>query len=252
MTTRKQREIEFHNKRFKAETRNNTQKYYVVDSKDQLFYQSLLTKYCKNRKVLEYGCGKGSLTGYLLRCQALTTGIDISDVAIDVAQETFKRQVMEKKVTFRVMDAENLQFDSDSFDVVCGKSILHHLDLDKCYAQIGKVLKPDGKAIFLEPLGHNPVINWYRRHTPHLRTKDEHPLLMRDLLLAREYFNDTEFYFFRLFSLLAVPFRNTAFVKPLLNALNRFDELVIDSFPFMKKYSWIVIMVLSNPKRGSE
>jgi len=248
MITRKQREIDFHNKRFKTETRTTAHKYYAIDSKDRAFYQGLLAKYCNKKKVLEYGCGTGSLTGSLLENQANVTGIDISDVAIEAAESTFRDQVSEGKVSFRVMDAENLTFDQDSFDVVCGKSILHHLDLPTCYNEIARVLKSNGTAIFLEPLGHNPIINFYRKRTPHLRTQDEHPLLMKDLWLAKEFFVHTEFYFFRLFSVLAVPFTNNRFGARLLGILDKLDERVFDNVPFMRKHAWIVIMVLSHPK----
>jgi hypothetical protein len=44
-----------------------------------------------------------------------------------------------------------------------------------------KILQPKGKAIFIEPLGHNFLINLYRRLTPNIRSADEHPLLAKDL-----------------------------------------------------------------------
>jgi len=44
-----------------------------------------------------------------------------------------------------------------------------------------------GSAIFIDPLGHNPAINMFRRSTPDLRTEDEHPLLLEDFRLAGRY-----------------------------------------------------------------
>lgn len=38
---------------------------------------------------------------------------------------------------------------------------------------------------FSEPLGHNPIINWYRNRTPEMRTEDEHPLLIKDIEFAK-------------------------------------------------------------------
>src|SRR3546814_4334755 len=43
-----------------------------------------------------------------------------------------------------------------------------------------RVLRPGGRAVFIEPLGLNPAIELYRRFTPSARTPDEHPLLRRD------------------------------------------------------------------------
>jgi hypothetical protein len=41
---------------------------------------------------------------------------------------------------------------------------------------------PAGWALFSEPLGHNPLVNWYRNRTPEQRTEDEHPLLLSSIL----------------------------------------------------------------------
>ena len=42
--------------------------------------------------------------------------------------------------------------------------------------EISRILKPNGKLLFIEPLGTNPLINFYRKLTPKSRSKDEHPL----------------------------------------------------------------------------
>ena len=42
--------------------------------------------------------------------------------------------------------------------------------------EIKRVLKPGGKAIFIEPLPYNPVINVYRKMATEHRSKDENPL----------------------------------------------------------------------------
>lgn len=44
--------------------------------------------------------------------------------------------------------------------------------------------------MFFEPLGHNLLINLYRRLTPELRTEDEHPLVACDLERLVNYFHD--------------------------------------------------------------
>ena len=54
------------------------------------------------------------------------------------------------------------------FDAVLGKQILHHLDLGVAIPEIVRVLRPGGRAVFLEPLIHNPLLEGYRRLTPHL------------------------------------------------------------------------------------
>ena len=45
------------------------------------------------------------------------------------------------------MDANKLQFPDNSFDVVFGSSILHHLDINQTLDEITRVLKPNGKLV---------------------------------------------------------------------------------------------------------
>src|SRR3546814_1101008 len=78
------------------------------------------------------------------------------------------------------MNAEAMTFPDDSFDLVFGSGIIHHLDIDRAFGEIARVLRPGGRAVFIEPLGLNPAIELYRRFTPSARTPDEHPLLRRD------------------------------------------------------------------------
>ena len=56
--------------------------------------------------------------------------------------------------------------------------------------EIARTLKPGGTALFIEPLGHNPAHQLYRRMTPSMRTADEHPLLQSDLASARRHFGE--------------------------------------------------------------
>ncbi len=74
------------------------------------------------------------------------------------------------------MDAHELVFPDDLFDIVVGNGILHHLDLPVCLASIERVLKPKGFALFIEPLAGNPLLKLFRVLTPRARTIDEKPL----------------------------------------------------------------------------
>mgnify|MGYP006273261389 CR=1 FL=1 len=90
---------------------------------------------------------------------------------------------------FRLMDAQALEFEDDSFDVVFGAAILHHLDMDRALAEIQRVLKPDGRMFFVEPMDMNPVGRVVRALTPAARTEDERPFRMRDLRMLEERFD---------------------------------------------------------------
>ena len=242
--TRLEREAKFHNQAFSEKTRAAAGKFYAVASISKQFYHDLIDYDCKGKNFLEYGCGVGSYAFELARLEATVTGIDISDVGIEQAKKRAIEEGLSEKLSFYVMNAESLDFSDNFFDRVCGSGILHHLDLNTALKELTRVLKNDGEAIFFEPLGHNPLINLYRRLTPHMRSEDEHPLHIKDLHLLSQYFNHAEFRYFHLFSLLAVPFRKIPGFKILLKSLAILDQFLFRFFG-LKKFAWIVVIKLS-------
>lgn len=104
-------------------------------------------------KVLEIGCGTGLFTRKFYHAtKADITAIDISEDLLKEAQ----RLLPEAK--FKVDNAMHSDFDTNSFDVVFGSSVLHHLDFDAALNEIMRVLKPGGRMIFAEPNMINPQI----------------------------------------------------------------------------------------------
>lgn len=249
--TRKQRESAFHDKIFAADDdpRKAIAKYYKVSDPTHSLYRKIVSGLCRGQRLLEYGCGTGGDSLFWAVSGATVTGIDISNEAIRQARDSAARAGAQ--VDYAVMDAEDLQFEDGSFDVVVGNGILHHLSPRTTYAELSRILRTDGHAIFIEPMGHNPLINLYRRYTPSMRTEDEHPLRMADIRLARRHFDDVEARFFNLFTLLAVPFRSMWGFHALGRFLTLVDKLVFFMFPFARKYAWMVILHVSRPRRTS-
>ncbi len=241
------REQAFHNQIFNDKTRKVTDKFYAIFSLIEKKYIHLLTSNAKGKKYLEYGCGEGSSAYLIAKNGGQVTGIDISDYAIEQAH--LKAQNEHLKIDFKHMNAEALDFEIDSFDVVCGSGIIHHLELIKAYKEISRVLKPQGKAVFMEPLGHNALINWYRNRTPHLRTEDEHPLLKKDLQALNTYFKKVELSFYFFSSLAAIALRNTFIFKPMLNILHTVDRVLFMLLPFLRWQAWFVLIEVSDPKK---
>ena len=247
MDARKQNEKEYHDKVFADGTRSVVGKYYAVTRKSVAFYRDYLETHCPNRSALEYGCGPESYAFVMARKGTKVIGIDISETAIEQVKELALKEEAGKNTSFFVMDAEALKFEAQQFDLICGTGILHHLDLPRAFAELARTLKPDGSAIFVEPLGHNPFIRLYRQLTPKLRTADEHPLLMRDLDLCRQYFGGIEARHYHLFSLLAVPFRKAPGYSGLLACCEKLDQFVFKVCPPLRRFSWMVILILSKP-----
>lgn len=244
-----EREREFHNKRFADDTirHQKVDRYYEVC--DSLFakYKHRILENVARKMVLEYGVGTGSHAFALAERGAFVTGVDISDTAIEVAKrEALTRGV---QVDFRLMNAECLAFGDNSFDMICGTGILHHLDLQKALPEIRRVLRPSGSAVFLEPMGHNPLIGLYRRFTPKLRSVDEHPLLMNDLLFIGSHFRRIRTEHFGLVTLCAAfpgRFRQSHRFRRLLQSVDRLLFVI----PFLRRQAWLVFLDLEEPLKG--
>jgi SAM-dependent methyltransferase len=135
------------------------------------------------KRVLDLGCGHGMAAVVLARRGAIVTGVDLS--AGYVAEARARARSNEVDARFLQADAEQLPFASAAFDAVWGSAILHHLDLERAGRELHRVLRPGGVAVFCEPWGGNPILNFARRWLPYPgkdRTPDERPLKSRDLL----------------------------------------------------------------------
>lgn len=247
--SRQEREREFHNQEYAEDDREPVLKYYSVTGSIISAYEQHLFSSCRNRKVLDYGCGRGSDTCKLAKHGAEVVGIDISDVGIQLGRQQAEEHGLADSIVFSVGDCESLCFADDSFDMLCGKDILHHLQLDKAMREATRVLKPGGRAVFLESLGHNPAINLYRRVTPQFRSADEHPLKKKDLRQIEQSFENVSYEFFYLFSLLAVPFRNTRYFPLILRWLENIDQKIFNWLPSLRLMAWLVIITCEGPRK---
>lgn len=251
MSTRINQEKEFHDQRFVGDhARSLVKKYYSINKLHKSYHQDLISSICKNKKLLEIGCGIGKNSILWTKYGADVVGIDISSQGIASAKKMAAAKKLDAE--FFEMNAEVLNFNDDSFDIVSGSSVLHHLDIEKACSEVSRVLKKEGHAIFSEPLGHNFIINLYRRFSPEIRTEDEHPLLMSDMKKIKKQFGKVESKFFHIFTILAIPFRRCRFFNPLLNMLNLLDRTLMCIFPFIKRYSWLVVMDCRNLKQLEE
>ena len=239
------REAQFHDHLYSAGTRQAAEKYYAVSRRSREAYERLLLEEAKRgERILEYGCGQGSYAFELAAAGAHVIGIDISAVAIEQSRNEARVRNLSNRAEFCVMNAERTTFADNSFDLVCGTGILHHLNLSASYGEIARILKPAGRAIFVEPLGHNPVINWYRRNTPAMRTPDEHPLLMDDLRLAGTFFRRVDLRYYHCLDLLTVPLRNSFLFTPVCYVASGIDRLMMTVIPPFRRWAWTVTMVM--------
>lgn len=233
-------ERDFHNKRFTEETREHYQAFYRAVDHALAQYEKLFKERSRDRDVLEYGCATGARSLELAPNSRSIKGIDISDVAIEQANQKAAAANLDN-ASFFAMNAEEMTFPDESFDFVFGSSILHHLILEKAYSEIARVLRPGGSALFIEPLGHNPLINAYRNRTPEARTPDEHPLLKKDIDLAKRWYSAIDVHLHGLSTLAAIPVIRTPLASPLITVGRAMDAVLL-RVPGLKWWAWFSVL----------
>lgn len=215
----------------------------------------------KNKKILNPGCGVGEEAVYLAQKESKVWAVDISSGMLAVCRKLIEKFKLKGKIVTKKMNVEDLEFEDSSFDLIFGNSILHHVDIEKSAAEFYRVLKRNGKAVFIEPLFHNPFINYYRRIAKIVRTPHEHPLKDSDIALFSKYFSQVKHYEFQFFTLLIfVYFYLFQRVSPnkdrywkkiiregkkytkIFNMLFSVDEIILKYFPFLRKFCWVTVI----------
>jgi ubiquinone/menaquinone biosynthesis C-methylase UbiE len=129
-------------------------------------------------RVLDLGCGGGHITYRAAPHVASVVACDVTSTMLAVVAETATARG-HANVTTRQAAAENLPFDSASFDMVLARYTCHHWDdFEAGLREARRVLKPDGLAIFIDVVAPGPALL-----DTHLQTLE----LLRDGSHVRNY-----------------------------------------------------------------
>ena len=241
LTNKNIREKVFHNKLQSHSKGRFENIFYKALSNAWSEFYNYLDLHAKNREVLDYGCGIGPHIERVIQFNPKRiTGIDISEVSISKAKEKFKD--FNSKVELLVDNCEETKFDDNKFDLVYGLGILHHLETSKCIAEISRILKPGGILLFIEPLGTNPLINFYRILTPNSRSKDEHPLVNQDFKYINKKFIGTKIKYYGFLTLIFFPFYRSPNRSKLFRLLAALDQYLF-KLKFFQLFAWSVLVV---------
>jgi len=111
-------------------------------------------------RALEIGAGTGYFSLNLVQDGVIgaATCTDISPGMLETLEANAQQLGLD--VETAACDAAALPFDDDSFDLVLGHAVLHHLpDLDRAFAELYRVLAPGGTLFFAgEPSRHGDRI----------------------------------------------------------------------------------------------
>ena len=104
----------------------------------------------EKKRVLDIGCGEGTLALACARRGNDVIGLDISTVLVQLANS--KKGSL--PIEFEVGDARDLQFPDQCFDVVICKDVIEHLpesSLDDHLREVGRVLRDGGVYMVYTP-----------------------------------------------------------------------------------------------------
>ncbi len=97
-------------------------------------------------KILEIGCGIGTIVAELTRQGYEAMGTDISQVAIEYGRNKYS------DVRLEVQPAEELPFGTGTFDVVLSFDLFEHIArIDRHVGEVQRVLKSGGYYLFETP-----------------------------------------------------------------------------------------------------
>ena len=198
------------------------------------------------KKVLELGTGTGGTATLLAKRGASVIGIDLLPFRIAEAQARASEHDVAESVNFALMDAMHLAFPDNTFDFIISKSVLVFTEHARTAKECSRVLKPGGKAIFIENMRYHPMVWLYRRMFLKYSAKLRY-FSIRDVETVGAEFENLEHREFHLSAVGALFWQKCIAIPTLyrisLRLLKAIDAFLLKCFPFLKRFCWITAMV---------
>ncbi|MCD6550425.1 class I SAM-dependent methyltransferase [bacterium] len=259
MEDRKQKEIEYYNEKaeeiireFPENIEGDFEGFRFNNLESWCFCYGLLKKYCRNKKVLDYGCGNGVHSVFLARYAREVVAIDLSEKSLEVARRLAQKNGLRRKIKFLKMDCEKMDFEDDSFDVVFDGGTFSSLDIKKAIPEIVRILKKDGLLIGIETFGHNPLANLKRKINKITGKRTawavDHIIQRKDIEFIKRYFTKIKVWYFHLFSWIFFPFSGLRIFKKFFKMIEALDKKIL-RINFFKKYTFKIVFIFSQPQK---
>lgn len=198
------------------------------------------------KKVLELGAGTGGTATLLAKRGASVTGIDLLPFRIDEAALRANEHNVGESVDFALMDAMHLAFPDNTFDFVISKSVLVFTEHSETAKECYRVLKPGGKAFFLENMRYHPMVWFYRKVFLKYSGK-LHYFSLSDIESIGNIFDNYEHREFHISSVGALFWKKcisiSLFYRSTFRILKPIDTFLLKIIPFLKRFCWITAVV---------
>jgi len=139
--------------------------------------QEIIATGCVRPRICELGAGTGWLTA-MLGCVGDTLGVELSDVAVQMASQRFSH------VRFECADATTWAYPPGSFDIVVSHEVVEHIEDQQRYIDVAHgLLKTGGHLILTTPNARTVLAmpEESRSHQPieNILTKEQLQVLVR-------------------------------------------------------------------------
>ncbi len=187
------------------------------------------------KRILDFGCGAGHAGVYLALLGAEVWGFDLAPVGVQRAQQLAERYGVSSNARFECIDASALSYPAESFDIALGIGVLHHMiKYPQVAENTARILKPGGRAYFVETLWDNPLINLARLFSSVEKAAGDAPLTHRAIKRFAQPFQSVVthkrhlLYMLKRLAKLPVFNRDSPLQpRPLWKAVHRLDETLL-------------------------
>ena len=159
---------------------------------ERLAFERYYLNGLQGQHVLEIGCGGGRVTHFLHKMGASVVAVDISENMINAASAIYP------EIEFRVMNAESLGFEEESFDLVVfsfnGLDCLYPKDARmRALQEVFRVLRPGGNFVFSHHNLSALLFGWYRTLRPHKLVHRARHVMNGDVFKREVYIEEADF-----------------------------------------------------------
>jgi 2-polyprenyl-3-methyl-5-hydroxy-6-metoxy-1,4-benzoquinol methylase len=218
------------------------------------FYQVIQDAFqSPSQRLLDFGCGWGNASMIYSHIGYQVAGFDVCEDNVIECRRKAEKYGFSDRTNFSVQTAEDLSYADESFDVVAGLDILHHVGVEPALRGARRVLKPGGIAVFREFLVV-PVFDAARKSSfgtwlvpneasiDDHRTEDEEKLNPMQVEIVKSVFPQHELIRFNLFARFRRFFPNPNPGRP--SKIEKLDQVMFRALPVTQRFGGDAVMIL--------